>query len=139
MLLYSDSRLMQSVEKDYVLVNSHFASLEAFSDYFDASVQDDSLYRISLTHSKITDLDIGVAKKTEDLTSSSSRELENLKSNKLETCVASFEFTPLRKEHEISSLHPSNRLELLHQYVKILKELSQQKVSLCSVNQRSLH
>ncbi|ESW07327.1 hypothetical protein PHAVU_010G120500 [Phaseolus vulgaris] len=123
----ADSRLMQSVEKDYVLVNSHFASLEAFSDYFDASVQDDSLYRISLTHSKITDLDIGVAKKTEDLTSSSSRELENLKSNKLETCVASFEFTPLRKEHEISSLHPSNRIELLHQYVKILKELSQQK------------
>ncbi|KAK7381941.1 hypothetical protein VNO80_00517 [Phaseolus coccineus] len=123
----ADSRLMQSVEKDYVLVNSHFASLEAFSDYFDASVQDDSLYNISLTHSKITDLDIGVAKKTEDLTSSSSRGLENLKSNKLETCVASFEFTALRKEHEISSLHPSNRLELLHQYVKILKELSHQK------------
>jgi len=124
---------MQSVEKDYVLVNSHFASLEAFSDYFDSSLQDDSLYSISLSHSNITNLDVGVAKKAKDLTSSSSRGLENLKNNELETCEASFEFTPSRNEHEISSLHS---LELLRQYVKILKELSQQKVSLCSVNER---
>ncbi|QCE02473.1 unc51-like kinase [Vigna unguiculata] len=121
------SRLMQSVEKDYVLVNSHFASLEAFSDYFDASVQDDSLYGLSLTDSKIANPDIGVPKQTTNLTSSSSRGLENLESNKLEACVASCEFTALREEHENSSLQPSKRLELLHEYVKILKELSQQK------------
>ncbi|XP_014521602.1 serine/threonine-protein kinase ATG1a isoform X2 [Vigna radiata var. radiata] len=123
----SDSRLMQSVEKDYVLVHSHFASLEAFSDYFDASVQDGSLYSISQTHSKIANPDIGVPKQTTDLTSSSSRGLENLESNKLEACVASCEFTALREEHEISSLQPSNRLKLLHEYGKILKELSQQQ------------
>ncbi|XP_047161447.1 serine/threonine-protein kinase ATG1a isoform X1 [Vigna umbellata] len=123
----ADSRLMQSVEKDYVLVHSHFASLEAFSDYFDASVQDDSLYSIAQSHSKIAKPDIGVPKQTTDLTSSSSRRLENLESNKLEACVASCEFTALREEHDISSLQPSNRLKLLHEYGKILKELSQQK------------
>lgn len=83
--------------------------------------------------SKRTNLDIGVAKQTKDLFSSSTEELDNLKINKIEPCVASCEFSALR----ISLLHPSNRLELLHQYVQILAELSQEKVSLClSVNQR---
>ncbi|WVZ17395.1 hypothetical protein V8G54_010377 [Vigna mungo] len=128
------SRLMQSVEKDYVLVHSHFASLEAFSDYFDASVQDGSLYSISQTHSKIANPDIGVPKQTTDLTSSSSRGLENLESNKLDACVASCEFTALREEHEISSLQTSNRFKLWHEYGKILKELSQQKFFSLSVS-----
>ncbi|CAJ1950575.1 unnamed protein product [Sphenostylis stenocarpa] len=121
------SPLMQSIEKDYVLVNSHFASLETFSDYFEASVEDNSSGRISLIPSKWTNLEIGVVKQTKNLSSSSTEGLENLKNNKLEACVASSEFTALTKEHDISSLHLSNRLVLLHHYVKILEELSQEK------------
>ncbi|RDX68682.1 Serine/threonine-protein kinase ATG1a, partial [Mucuna pruriens] len=119
------SRLMESVEKDYVLVNSHFASLETFSDYFEASVQDNSSHRISIFPSKRTNLEIGVAKQTKDLSSPSTERLENLKSNKLEE--GSWEFSALRKEQKISSLHPSKRLELFHRYVQILAELSQEK------------
>ncbi|TKY64166.1 Serine/threonine-protein kinase atg1 [Spatholobus suberectus] len=119
--------LMESIEKDYVLVNSHFPSLEGFSDYYEASVPDNSSRRISMFPPKRTNLEAGVAKQTKDLSSSSTEGLENLKSNKLEACVASFEFAAIGKEHGISSLHPSNRLELLHQYVQILAELSQEK------------
>lgn len=115
---------MQSIEKDYVLVNSHF-----FSDYFEASVQDNPLSRVSICPSKRTNLEIGVAKQTKDLSSSSTDGLDNFKSNELKALVASCEFSALRKEQGISSLHPSNRLELLHQYVQVLGELSQEKVS----------
>ncbi|KAH1085436.1 hypothetical protein AAZX31_07G047000 [Glycine max] len=121
------SHLMESIEKDYVFVNSHFASLEAFSDYFEASVQDSSSHRISLFPSKRTNMEVRDAKQTKDLPSSSTEGLENLKSNKLEACAASCEFAALRKEHQISPLHPSNRLQLLHQYVQIIAELSQEK------------
>ncbi|XP_020216599.1 serine/threonine-protein kinase ATG1a [Cajanus cajan] len=120
------SRLMESIEKDYVLVNSHFASLEAFSDYYEASVQDNSR-RISMFPSKRSNLVIGVANQTKGLSSSSTEGLENLNSRKLEACVASCEFAASREEQGISSLHPSNRLEFLHQYVYILAELSQEK------------
>ncbi|KAG5141875.1 hypothetical protein JHK82_017570 [Glycine max] len=121
------SHLMESIEKDYVFVNSHFTSLEAFSDYFEASVQDSSSHRISLFPSKRTNMEVRDAKQTKDLPSSSTEGLENLKSNKLEACAASCEFAALRKEHQISPLHPSNRLQLLHQYVQIIAELSQEK------------
>ncbi|KAK7294573.1 hypothetical protein RJT34_17462 [Clitoria ternatea] len=121
--------LTASIEKDYVLVNSHFGSLEAFSEYFEASVPEDSSSRISIFPSKRTNLEFGVAKETKGLSSFSTKRLENLKNDELEASVAS-EFTALRKEHGISSLHPSNRLELLHQYVQILAELSQEKYSL---------
>ncbi|KAI5422188.1 Serine/threonine-protein kinase ATG1a, variant 2 [Lathyrus oleraceus] len=65
------SHLMESVEKSYVLVNSHFASLEDFSDYFEASAQDNPSSKVSI--------------------------------------------------------RASNRLDLLHKYVQVLEELSQEK------------
>ncbi|XP_057454939.1 serine/threonine-protein kinase ATG1a isoform X2 [Lotus japonicus] len=112
------SRLLESIEKDYVFINSHFASLEDFSDYFEALAQDNSSSRVSIGPSKRTNLEISVAKQTKDLPSSSTGGLGNFKSN---------EFAALTKDQGISSLHPSNRLELLHQYLQVLGELSQEK------------
>ncbi|KAL2336293.1 hypothetical protein Fmac_010739 [Flemingia macrophylla] len=121
------SHLMESIEKDYVLVDSHFASLEAFSDYCEASVQGNSSRRILMFPSKRTNLTIGIAEQTKDLSSFSTEGLDNLGSSKHEECMESCEVAALREEQGISSLHPSNRLELLHQYVQILVELSQEK------------
>ncbi|KAJ1390617.1 Protein kinase domain [Sesbania bispinosa] len=121
------SHLMESIEKDYVLINSHFASLEAFSDYFEASVQDKCSSRVSICPSKRTNLETGVAKQTNDLSSSSTDGLEGFKRNELEASVGFCEFAASRKEQGISSQHPSNRLGLLHQYVQILGEISQEK------------
>lgn len=123
---------MESIEKDYVLVNSRFVSLEDFSEYFEESVQvqDNPLNRISICSLKRSDLETKVAKQTKDLSSSSTDALDKFKSNELEALEASSKFSALSKEQGISSLHPSNRLELLHQYVHVLGELSQEKVSL---------
>ncbi|WJX92387.1 non-specific serine/threonine protein kinase [Trifolium repens] len=105
------SHLMESIEKGYVFINSHFASLEDFSVYFEASMQENASSAVSISPSK----------QTKDLPSSSAAGLDNFKSNELE------EFVALKKEREFSLLHPSNRLELLHRYVQVLGELSQEK------------
>jgi len=120
---------MESIEKGYVLINPHFTSLEDFSDYFEASVQDNPSSGVSICPLKGTNLEIG--KQTKDPSSSSTDGLDNFKSNELEAFVASCEFSTLRKEQEFSLLHPSNRLELLDQYVQVLGELSLEKVRLC--------
>lgn len=85
------SRLMESIEKGYVLINPHFASLEDFSDYFEASAQDNPSRGVSINASKMTNLETG------------------------------------KKTTNFSVGHPSNRLELLHEYVQVLEELSQEK------------
>lgn len=119
------SHLMESIEKGYVLINPHFTSLEDFSDYFEASVQDNPSSGISLCPLKGTNLDIG--KQTKDPSSSSTDGLDNFKSNELEAFVASCEFATLKKDREFSFLHLSNRLEMLDQYAQVLGELSQEK------------
>lgn len=122
------SHLMESIEKGYVLINPHFTSLEDFSDYFEASasVQDNPSSGVSICPLKgNSNLDIG--KQTKDPSSSSTDGLNNFKSNELDAFVASCEFSTVRKEREFSLLHPSNRLEMLDQYVQVLGELSQEK------------
>ena len=120
---------MESIEKDYVIVNPHFASLEAFSDYFEAYVQDNSTCKDSICSSKGTNMEIGVPKQTNNPSPCFADELENSNSNELEALVASRAFDVLGKVHGTSSLRPSNRLELLHLYVQILAEISYEKAS----------
>lgn len=117
---------MESIEKDYVIVNPHIASLEAFSDFFEASMQDTLTNRVSICPLKRVDVEVGVSKKTTDLASCHIEGEEKLKSDELEASL----FAVLSKVQGVSLLHPSSRLELLHQYVQILTELSQEKVSL---------
>ncbi|KAK7250438.1 hypothetical protein RIF29_32878 [Crotalaria pallida] len=116
------SCLMESIEKGYVLVNPHSeSSLEAFSDYFEASAT-----RVSIYSPKTTNVEIGVGNRAKD-PSFCADGLVNSKSNELEELAASTAFSPLSEVHRISSLCPSNRLELLHLYVQILAELSDEK------------
>ncbi|KAL1350287.1 hypothetical protein HN51_014394 [Arachis hypogaea] len=121
------SRLMESIEKDYVLVNHHFASLEAFSEYFEASVQDNSTCKVSICSSKRTNTETGVPMQTNDPSHCHAGELENPKSGEPVALAASRAFDVLSKMHGTSSLSSSNRLELLHLYVQILAELSCEK------------
>ncbi|KAK4268958.1 hypothetical protein QN277_022179 [Acacia crassicarpa] len=116
------SDLMESIEKGYVLVNPHFASSEDFFDSFEASMQENITSRVSICPSKSVDLEVGVANQTKDLASCYVDE-EMTKSDKLEASSVSV----LRKEQGASSKQPSSRLGLLHQYLQILSEFSQEK------------
>ncbi|KAF7843737.1 serine/threonine-protein kinase ATG1a isoform X1 [Senna tora] len=117
-------RLMESIEKGYVLVNRHFASMEGFSDYFEAPMKENLTSRLSICPPKRVEPEVEVGKKMTDSASCYLDGSEKLKSDDLE---ASTLFPVLSKVQGVSMLQPSSRLELLHQYVQILKELSQEK------------
>ena len=119
---------MESIDKGYVFVNAHLASVEALSYYFEASEQANTASRVSICPSERNDQEIAVAEQTMDAASCYGNEAEKSESNELEAFALSTAFAVLRKVEGISSMHCSNRLELLHWCVQILMELTQEKV-----------
>ncbi|KAG6725740.1 hypothetical protein I3842_02G046000 [Carya illinoinensis] len=117
----SDS--LESIEKDYVLVNPHFASMEGFSYYLETSLQDKSTSRVSLFPSRKNDLDIAVAMQRMDLADSSVGGPETAQSHLVTSNASSI----LREVQRLTILHPSTRLHLLHHYLEALAELSLEK------------
>ncbi|XP_034202883.1 serine/threonine-protein kinase ATG1a isoform X2 [Prunus dulcis] len=120
----SDS--MESIEKDYVMVNPHFASMESFSYYLETSLQLNSTTRASISGSKQNDRDISVAKKTEEQATSSIG-VESSQTCGSAKSPTSCESILLLEVQGLSILHPSTRLHLLHQYAQVLADLSQEK------------
>lgn len=116
---------MEPIEKDYVIVNAHFASVEDFSYYLESSLQDTSTTRVSPCPSRKSDKDIADAMQTMELTGSSVGAAQSHGSDLLVTSSAS---SVLRGVQGLTILHPSTRLLLLRQYVQALTELSQEKV-----------
>ncbi|KAJ7951399.1 Kinase family protein [Quillaja saponaria] len=121
----SDS--MESIEKDYVLVNAHFNSVETFSYDFEASVQNNSTSRVSFYPPKRNDLEIAVPVQAKELVPCSSDGAENSRSHEPDATASSRPSTVIREVQAISLSHPTNKIQLLHQYVQILTELSQDK------------
>lgn len=119
---------MESIEKDYVMVNSHFASMESFSYYLESSLQLDFTTRASTCAAKQKDHDIPAVMKTEELAAGS---VGAANSGTRESVIvpASCASTLLLEVQGLSILHPSTRLHLLHQHAQVLADLSQEKVS----------
>lgn len=125
----SDS--MESIEKDYVIVNAHCTSLEASSYHLETSLQGSS--RVSHTLS----IDRDMTAKTQKELIGSTRDTGETSCSRGRSsmpCAASM----LREVQGLPILHPSTRLQLFQQYVQVLSDLSQEKVSLdspsCSSN-----
>lgn len=118
---------MDSIEKDYVLVNHHIASVENLSYLTETSLQDNSATRVSVCPSKKNDQDIAVTMQTKQHVASSVGSAENSavhRSGPLDTSCSS---TILSEVKEQSMLHPSTRLHLLHQYVQAVADIAQEK------------
>lgn len=116
---------MESFEKEYVLVNAHFASADSFSSSLVTSVQENSsAARVSIC--RPNDKDVAVALQTKELTSSC---IDGAESYDLNILAKSSASTILRKVQGLSILHPSTRLQLLHQYITTLSELAQEKLN----------
>ncbi|RXH94158.1 hypothetical protein DVH24_023842 [Malus domestica] len=116
-LRVSDS--MESIEKDYVMVNS-------FSYYLESSLQHHSTMRASISASKQHHHDKTVLMKTEEQAASSVG-AESSQTSGSATLPASCESTLLLEVQGLSILHPSTRVHLLHQYAQVLADLSQEK------------
>ncbi|KAJ4728005.1 Kinase family protein [Melia azedarach] len=118
--------LMESIEKEYVIVNSHFASMDTFSFYLDASLQDNSTTKVSLCSSKKNE-HLAVAVQTKDLPSASASGAESSQFHVSAPLQTSSRLNILKEVQGLSVLHPSTRLQLLHQYVHALTELAEEK------------
>lgn len=120
--------LMESIEKEYVLINSHFASTDGFSFYLDASLQDNSMAKVSICPSKKNDHS-AITMQTKDMPSDSASGAENSLFHVPAPLETSNRLFILKEVQGLTVLHPSTRLQLLHQYVHALTELAEAKVN----------
>lgn len=127
----SDS--MECIEKDYVLVNARSSVIETFSYHLETSLQVNSTTRASTLAPKLNEQDV-LDMQTAALAANSVGVTESLLNQGSVLLPTSSASTILREVQGLSILHPSTRLQLLHQYVQVLSELSQEKVCLLTVH-----
>ncbi|KAJ7963402.1 Kinase family protein [Quillaja saponaria] len=89
--------------------------------------RDNLTSRVSVYPSKRNDLEIAVPAEAKELAPCSPDGAEKSRSHEPDASATSCVSTVTKEGQEISLSHPSNRLQLLHQYVQILTELSQEK------------
>ncbi|XP_042498515.1 serine/threonine-protein kinase ATG1a [Macadamia integrifolia] len=120
---------LETIEKDYVLVNAHFASMETLSSSLEESLQDHSAPRVFCLPKKKIAKNVAVAMQTGKLATSSSGCTESQGVHASLPFAGSNASTELRDAQGSSKLHPSTRLQLLHQYVRELSELALGKLN----------
>ena len=116
---------MESFEKDFVLVNAHFASTETSSCSSRICLLNNSTSGIFSYPSEKNDQDVAAEMPVKECTTHS---LSGPKSQGSYVSASSVS-TVLREVQGLSILHPSTRLQLLHQYICVLSELARGKVS----------
>ncbi|KAK9758128.1 hypothetical protein RND81_01G209100 [Saponaria officinalis] len=90
---------LDAIEREYILVHSNFASMEILTSSLGTSLKESSNTRPCVSASKNNDQHVPITR---------------------EPCVS-------RAAEELSVLHPSTRLQLLHQYLDALSDLAQEK------------
>ena len=119
---------MESIEKEYVLVNPHFASMETFSYCLETSLQDNSTSTLLKCQAKKNDQESAVSVETNEIAGSSASSAKIPQLQGSDPQATSSESAMLREVQRLSILHPSTRLQLLHQYAQAIAELAQEKV-----------
>ncbi|XP_008459813.2 serine/threonine-protein kinase ATG1a isoform X2 [Cucumis melo] len=115
----SDS--MDSIEKDYVLVNAHCPSMETSSYHLETSLQGS----LRVSHAFIIDQDT-IAKTQKKELIASTRDIGESSRSRDQFSMARAA-SMLREVQGLSILHPSTRLQLFNQYLHVLSDLSQEK------------
>ncbi|XP_021897284.1 serine/threonine-protein kinase ATG1a-like isoform X5 [Carica papaya] len=120
---------MELIEKDYVLVDPHFASVESLSlsYYLETSLQASYPTRISNYPSKKNDQGLAISIGTKGVGALSSNVAETLQVHSPSSLITSSESTMSMEVQRPNFLHPSSRLYFLHQCVRALEELAQDK------------
>ncbi|XP_011025351.1 PREDICTED: serine/threonine-protein kinase ATG1-like isoform X2 [Populus euphratica] len=119
--------LMESLEKDYVIVNRHFSSTENFSYYLETSLQDSSTSKSSVQLPQKNNQDMVVAIQTEEFTGSSVGSANDPQVYGSEPLTASCVPNILREVQGLPIPHPSIKLHFLDQYAQAIGELAQEK------------
>ncbi|KAJ7007966.1 serine/threonine-protein kinase ATG1a-like [Populus alba x Populus x berolinensis] len=119
--------LMGSLEKDYVIVNPHFSSMENFSYYLETSLQDSSTSKSSVQLPQKNNQDMVFAIQTEEFSSSSVSSANDPQVHGSEPLTASCVPNILREVQGLPIPHPSIRLHFLNQYAQAIVKLAQEK------------
>uniref|UniRef100_A0A6M2E762 Protein kinase domain-containing protein n=1 Tax=Populus davidiana TaxID=266767 RepID=A0A6M2E762_9ROSI len=119
--------LMESLEKDYVIVNRHFSSMENFSYYLETSLQDSSTSKSSVQLPQKNNQDMVFAIQTEEFTGSSVSSANDPQVHGSEPLTASCVPNILREVQGLPIPHPSIKLHFLNQYAQAIVELAQEK------------
>ncbi|CAK7348614.1 unnamed protein product [Dovyalis caffra] len=114
------AHLMESIEKDYVIVNHHSASTENLSCYVETSLQDSSTSKASVYLPQKNNQDTAVVTQTKEFAGSAS----NPEVHGSEPLTVP---TLLKEALGLSMLHPSIKLQFLNQYARAIAELAQEK------------
>lgn len=125
---------MESIEKEYVLVNAHFASMETLSSSLETSLPDNSAAsRATIHYPKEKDQDAAIPMKMKELTATSVGAMESPVNYELGPSAPACASAILIEAQKLSVLHPSSRLHLLNKYAHAVSELAQVKVGISSV------
>ncbi|OMO82370.1 hypothetical protein COLO4_23061 [Corchorus olitorius] len=117
---------MESIEKEYVLVNPHFTSMDTFSYYLATSLQESTTEPLKCPPKK-SDQESAVATETKETAWSCASSVKIPEVQGSDAQTTSSESAMLREVQRLSILHPSTRLQLLHQYAQAIEELAQEK------------
>ncbi|XP_048233648.1 serine/threonine-protein kinase ATG1a isoform X2 [Ricinus communis] len=117
----------ESIERDYVLVNCHFGSMENLSYYSETSLQGNSTTRVFVCPPKKNNQDVAVAPLTKQCAASSVDSAKNPVIYGSDPLAASRASTILMEVQGQSRLTPSASLHLLNRYVQAVAELAQEK------------
>jgi len=125
-LIVSDS--LESIERDYVLVHEHFASIETLFSSLEASLRENSTAkRLSYTQ-KTIDIATASLMQSGELVISTVCGVESVGSQMSTSTSVSRASIASEDVAGPSSLNPSSRLKFLYHYVCTLTELAQEKV-----------
>ncbi|KAL9229039.1 hypothetical protein vseg_004555 [Gypsophila vaccaria] len=97
---------LDAIEREYILVHSNFASMEILTSSLGTSLKESSNTRPCVPASKNDDQQVRIMKEQTERWNA--------------RCM-------LREAEGLSALHPSARLQLLHQYLDALSDLAQEK------------
>lgn len=111
---------LESIEREYVLVHSNFASMEILTSSLGPSLKESSNSKAcSLTPKNSEDQRMPIGPDVK----------ENTSWSEMDQSTASGAPYVVREAHRLTVLHPSTRLQLLHQYVGALSDLAQEKLN----------
>ncbi|GAB2291154.1 hypothetical protein Dimus_025413 [Dionaea muscipula] len=117
---------MDSIEREYVLVNSHFASMETLTEEV-TSLQESSSGRACGFPPKRSHQHMPVTSYAKEMSTGSVGGMENTSSSGLDSLMAPASPNILREVQRRSVLRPSTRLQLLHQYIHVISNVSLEK------------
>ena len=129
-LLYPVADSLESIEREYVLVLSNFASMEILTSSLGTSMKESANSKACpLAPNNREEQPTPIGQDSKELAAKFVASSASASCSGMDMSTASGEPHILREAQGLTTLHPSIRLYLLHQYISTLSDLAQEKVS----------